>query len=260
MNNPSRNPQRSVAACASRNDDGVTMPEWSVYNRIAGRVGWLLVLIACFVPPQGLHAQESGSLTETPLPVDGQVEMTRAEDGAFVIGDEDAPVTLVLFTDFACQQCQSYRPAVSQFVETFVDTGLARLELRIFPTVGGEQTVLAGRAAECADVQSPGAFWQARELLYTYATSSRYDATLPEQLAQDLALDVNTLLRCLDTAQQVERDIALGQELGVSGTPLVYIRYRDGSARFIRFDGRTYRAGGPHFGILSAAVLRGQYR
>lgn len=236
------------------------MPEWSVYNRIAGELGWLLVLITGLVPWQSVYAQEADSLTATLVPAGVQVEMTRAEDGAFVIGDDDAPVTLVLFTDFACQQCQAYRPAVSQFVETFVQAGLAKLELRIFPTVGGEQTVLAGRAAECADAQSPGAFWQARELLYTYATSSRYDATLAEQIARDLALDVNMLLPCLDNAQQVERDIAFGQELGVAGTPLVYIRYRDGSARFIRFDGRTYRTGGPHFGILSAAVLQGQYR
>lgn len=236
--------------------------------------GLLLLLTLCI--PQLLRAQDddvdslggmqqtmdnlSAILAGTWQPPDVWVERTRAEDGAFTIGDADAPVTLVAFIDFACPHCQAYRPALSQFVDSFVETGMAKLELRILPTLGGEQTVLAGHAAECADDQTPGAFWQARDLLYVYATSSRYDSSMPERLAEDLGLNLDALLACMETADQVERDVALAHALGVSGTPVVLVRYGDAIMRYIQVEGQTYRTGGPHFGILSAAVQRGQYR
>ena len=241
-----------------------------------GWLGLFFALAALSLLPQSLRAQADdvdslAGLQQTLRnlgallagdwqPPDVWVEMTRTADGAFIMGDADAPVTIVEFADFACPHCQAYRPALSQFVETFVETGQAKLEFRFFPTAGGELTVLAGHAAECADELSPGAFWQAHDLLYTYATSSRYDAQIPERLAEDLGLDADALLACLETADQVERDVALAREYGISGTPAVLIRYGDGMAQFIEFDGQTYRSGGPHFGVLSEAVARGQYR
>jgi len=239
-------------------------------------LGAFFALVMFCLAPQSLRAQEddvdslagiqqalhnlSALLAGEWQPPDVRVEMTRTEDGAFLLGDPDAPVTLVEFADFACPHCQAYRPAISQFIESYVETGMARLEFRFFPTAGGEQTVLAARAAECVDEQAAGAFWQAHDLLYTYATSSRYDEQIPQRLAEDLSLNAELLLACMETANQVERDVALGHELGVSGTPAVLIRYGDGTARFIELDGRTYRNGGPHFGVLSYAVEQGQYR
>ncbi len=235
----------------------------------------LIFLAVCLIPPLSVGAQDDDvdSLTgmQTALhnlaallsgewPPDGVLAMNRTADGAFILGDPSAPVTIVEFADFACPHCQAYRPAMAQFIESYVRTGRARLEFRFFPTAGGELTVLAARAAECADEQSPGAFWEAHELLYDYATSSRYDNQIPERLAADLDVDANALMACLVTANQIERDVALARELGVTGTPAVLIRYGDGIAHFIEMEGQTYRNGGPHFGILSAAVEMGQYR
>ncbi len=194
-----------------------------------------------------------------PSPV-RDVEMFRAEDGAFVMGNPLAPVTIVEFADFACPHCQRYRPAVTRFIEEYVETGMAKLEFRFFPTAGGQTTVLAGRAAECADEQRAGAFWEAHELLYEYALNDRYDDTIPEQLALDLRVNEAALLTCMETADQVEIDVALGREMGVSGTPAVMVRYGDGLPQFIELDGVTYNMGGPTFDILSATVEEGQYR
>lgn len=188
------------------------------------------------------------------------VEYSRGDDGAFVMGSPDAPITLIEFADFACPHCQRYRPAISQFIETYVETGRARLEFRFFPTAGGEMTILAAQAAECADEQRPGAFWQAHELLYEYALSGRYTSRIPGQLAGDLALDEAAILACMETADQIAIDVAFARAVGVSGTPAILIRYAGGLPQFIEVDGVTYNVGGPDFGILSAAVEQSRFR
>lgn len=188
------------------------------------------------------------------------VPVYRAEDGAFMMGNPLAPITIVEFADFACPHCQRYRPAMAQFIDSYVATGMAKLEFRFFPTAGGELTDLAGRAAECADEQRAGAFWQAHDLLYTYALTGRYTEAIPAQLALDLRLNETTLLGCMETADQVATDIALAHDLGIAGTPTVMVRYGLGIPGFIQLDGVTYTLGGPTFDVLSAVVVEGQYR
>src|SRR5690606_3161075 len=121
-------------------------------------------------------------------PSETAVSFSRGEDGAFIMGDPDAPITLIEFTDFACPHCQRYQPTIDQFIATYVNTGRARLESRVFPTAGGQQTAVAAAAAECADEQVAGAFWQARELLFAYAMAGQYDITFLDRLNNDLAL------------------------------------------------------------------------
>lgn len=198
-----------------------------------------------------------GSVTRPPTL---DLQFSRGEDGAFILGSPDAPIRLIEFADFACPHCQSYRPAIAEFIDTYVTTGQAQLEFRFYPTAGGEMTVFAAQAAECADEQRPGAFWQAHDLLYEYALSGTYDRTIPEQLADDLALDEDAILLCMQTADQVVKDINFGREIGVSGTPAVLIRYAGGLPQFIELDGVTYRQGGPDFGVLSAAVEQARFR
>ena len=139
-------------------------------------------------------------------------------------------------------------------VDLSTDEGRARLESRVFPTAGGQQTAVAAAAAECADEQVAGAFWQARELLFAYAMAGQYDITFLDRLNNDLALDDVTLLTCLNDAEQIVRDVTFGRELGVRGTPAVLVRYGDGPAQFIELDGRTFDMGGPPFEVLAAVV------
>ncbi|MBC8099936.1 MAG: thioredoxin domain-containing protein, partial [Armatimonadetes bacterium] len=106
--------------------------------------------------------------TEPATVVEGyaQLSHSRAEDGAFVLGEDDAPVTLLIFEDFYCPHCQSLHPTVTQLIEAYVATGAARYEFRFLATAGGEQLNQVARLLECAAAQRPAAFWEGHQLTY----------------------------------------------------------------------------------------------
>jgi len=180
---------------------------------------------------------------------------TRSEEGAFVIGDPNAPVTLVEFADFGCPHCQSYHSIIQQFIETYVATGQARFEYRIYPTAGGQTSVFTGKIAECIDDASPGAFWNAYDRYYAMARTGTYFTDgASRSIVQELGLSYSDVISCSESANQVNVDIAFGNARGVQGTPAVMIRYGDSDAEWITFQGTEYNRGSVPFDVLAAVV------
>src|ERR1700760_4346059 len=79
------------------------------------------------------------------------LQQSRLPDGGFVIGNPSAPVTIIEFADYACPHCQEYLPTMNQFMDTYVKTGKAKFEYRIFPTAGGQLTQFIGTVLVCMD-------------------------------------------------------------------------------------------------------------
>jgi protein-disulfide isomerase len=180
---------------------------------------------------------------------------SRSADGAFVLGDPNARVTIIEFADFACPHCQEYRPEIEQFIRDYVVTGRARFEFRIFATSGGEQTIFLGRLAECMDNSRPGAFWAAYPVLYELAASADYFRDdVGRLVAQRLNVSYSDVLTCTSNANQIVTDMTFGQNAGVSGTPAVMMRLDDGEAQWITYNGTTYDRGAVGFAVLAAVV------
>src|SRR5690606_6679828 len=108
------------------------------------------------------------------------IPQSRTEDGAFVLGDPSAPVTIGEFADFMCPHCQDYQVTVHDFIEQFVTTGQARFEYRFYPIVHPTYSVFTAQIAECTEVQRDGAFWASHDLLYDLAADGRIGPTTPE--------------------------------------------------------------------------------
>jgi protein-disulfide isomerase len=150
---------------------------------------------------------------------------SRTADGAFLLGDPNAPFTLIEFADFRCPACQTFKPVIDEFINRHVRTGQANLEYRTFVTAGGPLTERAAHLGECAEAQRTGAFWQAYELFYSYAVTGRYNERMTAPFAQDMGLDQNQLIACIPNATQLNVDFAYAQRLGVSATPAIFYRY-----------------------------------
>lgn len=176
---------------------------------------------------------------------------TRLEDGGFVVGNPEAPITIIEFADYACPHCQDYEPTMTRFVEEHVKSGNAKFEFRIFPTAGGQTTYFVGSILVCMEEQKVGSFWKAHERLFREASAGNYDGEMLRTIATDLGVDYNTALECSREQKQVDNDVALGQQLGVSGTPAVRVRYADGEATIIP----SHERGGPTFDVLTALVV-----
>lgn len=135
----------------------------------------------------------------------------RADDPA--LGDPAGDVTIVEFMDYRCGYCRSMAPALRALLE---QDRRVRLVIKDFPILGPD-SVTAARAALAARKQ--GRFGELHWALYQAKDLS--EAAILE-LARRQGLDAERLardMRAPEVEQAIERNRALAEELGISGTP-----------------------------------------
>lgn len=143
-----------------------------------------------------------------------------ATDGFPTLGAKDAPVTIVEFTDFQCPFCRRAEPTIKELRDKYGDK--MRLVHRDFPLPFHRQAFKAAVAAHCAGDQ--GRFWQYHDALF--ADQSKLGVDEFKAVAKELNLDMPKFQSCLDKdqhADQIKKDIAAGEALGVDGTPAFFI-------------------------------------
>ena len=137
-----------------------------------------------------------------------------------VLGQPDAPVTLVEFSDYQCPFCrQFFATTFPELKRDYIDTGKVRYVFRDFPLDRlHPQARKAAEAAHCAGDQ--GKYWEMHDRLF------RHQETLaPPQLsehARALGLDGAIFDTCLNSgthAARVNKGFRDGLAAGVQGTP-----------------------------------------
>ena len=163
-------------------------------------------------------AGQTAVVQATPTP---PVVVAASVDDDPAWGPEDAPVTIIEFSDFQCPFCsrffaQTY-PQIKQEYE-----GQVRFVYRDFPLTSlHENAQKAGEAAECADEQ--GKFWEYHDTLFT---SQALDLASLKSHASQLGLDTAAFDQCLDGGkytEEVQKDYQEGISYGVTGTPAFFI-------------------------------------
>ena len=202
---------------------------------ILGGIGLLVVAFVAYSVVSG-----GGQGTTQPVEVvgvDDPEQLVSLAQG-MEMGDESAPVTIVEFGDYQCPGCAYFALNVQPLIEEeFVETGKARFVFYDFPLVGSghPHSFLAARAVRCAEDQDRA--WEYHEALYYNQTrwSPMGDPSNEfVSYATDLGLDTgqfNSCLRSDEHATLVSANLRLGQELGVNGTPTVFISEGNGAAR-----------------------------
>lgn len=174
----------------------------------------------------GVWAQEDEATTEFE-DLYSEVPTVRGEDGAFILGDPDAPVTVIEFADFLCPACQNYQPTVTSFIESYVLTGQAKFEYRFFLVIDPFLSGLSAAVAECSYDQ--GAFWTTNKEIYRLAEAREIDENLVSVVAANVGLDEAELDACVNEPRffQYQEDIAYGQDLSVGSTPSIRVKVGD---------------------------------
>ncbi len=188
------------------------------------------------------------------------IPQRQREDGAFVLGEEEAILTVIIFSDFLCVDCAEYAPTITRFIENYVIEGLAQIEYRLFP-VTGENSSSFAQLAECAGKQD--AFWEARAWLFQQFSdieqpeSGNIPAlpTIDETLfITELQLDEDDFEQCLVDASQYLTDSLLAVEIDVISTPAVMFRLNDSPPQWVRVNGEIFNEGGLSYELLELAV------
>jgi protein-disulfide isomerase len=147
------------------------------------------------------------------LSVDGKIGFSR--------GPDDAPVTIVEFTDFQCPYCKSVVPTLRELVTKYSDR--VRWVFRDFPIAGlHPDALLVHEAARCAGEQ--GKFWPYHDLAFDRAPAAS-PANLRE-FAAEVGLNAAAFSQCLDSHKHraaITADIETGTKLGVTGTPTFFV-------------------------------------
>ncbi|MCA9999828.1 MAG: DsbA family protein, partial [Anaerolineales bacterium] len=151
------------------------------------------------------------------------------ETAVFAVGDPNAPVEIIEYTDFQCPFCQRhFLQTFPQIKAQYIDTGQVYYVFKDLPlTTIHPQAFLAAEAARCAADQ--GAYLEMHNLLFTKQgewSGSSAAATAFTDYASQLGLDRDTFSACLtnhaqETAVQADMDEAIG--FGISGTPAFFV-------------------------------------
>lgn len=147
--------------------------------------------------------------------------------GPPTLGDEDAPVTMVEYSDFQCPYCGQFaREVEPELVDEYVEDGTLKIEWKDFPYLG-QESVNAALAARAA--QEQGKFWEFHEVLYENQDSQNNGAFSDDNLmllAEEAGVDPAELEESLTSGeyeQTIANDFEEGQQRGVTGTPTFVI-------------------------------------
>ena len=140
-----------------------------------------------------------------------------------VLGDKNAPVTIVEFSDFQCPYCgRFFTQTLPSIKKDYIDTGKAKLVFRDFPLSFHPNAAPAAEAAECANEQ--GKYWGYHDKLFENQDSLSSELYLT--LAEELGLDSDKFKTCIESnkySEEVQADFSYGAKVGVSGTPTFFI-------------------------------------
>ena len=157
--------------------------------------------------------------------------MKISADNDPVIGNPDAPITIIEFSDFQCPFCaRFYTQTLPLIYEEYIDQGKVKLVFRDYPIQSiHPNAVPASVASECANEQ--GKFKDMHDMLFEnqnqWSRQETADAlSLFSQYATEIQLEQETFDSCLTSGkyiEEIQKDLADGQNYGVSGTPGFFV-------------------------------------
>lgn len=182
------------------------------------------------------------------------------ESDSPVLGNLNATVSVIEFSDYECPFCQAaegtnqqiisslkqsdptWQAPIPNVIEAYVNTGKVKLMFRQYPVHGNDNPALASKCA-----QEQGKFWEYHNVLF-----ENYESLVLTDLkkyAVDMNLNASQFNQCLDSKKyedSIQKDLKDGQALGVSGTPTFFIGNNE--------TGYTKIEGAESFSVFKEAI------
>lgn len=154
-------------------------------------------------------------------------------EGQPIIGDKNAPITVIEFGDFKCPACKSWGENIyPQLEKDFIDNGNVKFAY-VNVLFHGVESQVGSLAAETVLKQSPENYWSFHQALFAaQPANQRHDEPW---LTAEKVLEIVSEIDGIDVEQfeasfldaeyvsEVEKDVQLIEEYEVNLTPTIFI-------------------------------------
>ena len=148
------------------------------------------------------------------------------------MGNPNAPVIIDVFEDFQCPSCRIYSEEVETLItETYVITGQVYYVFHQYPFLDSvsakKESQQAANASMCAAEQD--LFWEYHDMLFANWSGENAGAFNDKRLiafAEAIGMDLDSFSNCFEENRyqnDIQADFDLGNEMGVSSTPTVFV-------------------------------------
>ncbi len=158
-----------------------------------------------------------------------------SEDDDPFIGDADAPITIIEFSDYQCSYCKGFsRDSLPQIIENYVDEGVVKVVFRDYPLPPEKhpQAILAAEAAECVrayttEEDADSVYFKMHDFLFEntalWSGQSNAEEVMVSFAKEDLGVEIQSCLDNGEMTEEVQADYVAGKSYGVTGTPTFFI-------------------------------------
>ncbi len=167
--------------------------------------------------------------------------------GEPVLGQQDAPVTLVMYEDFQCPFCRVHSQRTQpEIVSNYVESGDVKLVWKDFPIpqLGHNWAVPASAAMECVYRQDNNAFWQVEKQIFDNQDSITEEDVQSQVIsyAEEEGVNGTKVRNCIESGNPLEE---------VSGDK------REGKSYNATVGGTRFVSGTPSFVIYGSDTEKG---
>ena len=150
------------------------------------------------------------------------------ENGSPILGNIDAPLTLVEFGDYQCSFCKKHFVQTHDLImKNYVATGNVKILFKDMIVTPGEDSIHAAHATHCAKDQ--GMFWKYHYMLYNNWEGENTGWITDDSLnkfASNIDLDMNEFSKCMSDNKWmnlINASVEDANTMGVTGTPSFFL-------------------------------------
>ena len=197
-------------------------------------IGAIIASITIVVVMLGINdSWDKQELLIEPTPEIDQIEPTKITmdtfvlNGSPILGDPNAPITLVEFGDYQCHYCNVFFQSIEEdIIKNYVETGKVKMIFKDYNIIGPD-SINASHGAHCANEQE--LFWEYHDILYSNWTGENNGWASSSNLrifADEINVNVDKWTECMNEKTHSKRIIDSNNDaksLQLTGTPVFFI-------------------------------------
>lgn len=151
-----------------------------------------------------------------------------------VLGEKDAPVTIIEFSDYQCPFCRKFwQDTFPSLKREYIETGKVRFVYRDFPLNFHPSAIPAAEAANCArEKGGDAAYFKMHDKIFeeqnildggSVSSTVQFSTEDLKRWAKDIGYNIDSCLNGGKYVSEIQKDLQEGSAVGVQGTPGFFI-------------------------------------